>query len=79
MPAAAVAFTRVLVIVDPELLVFPVMPAVALDVHANVALATFEVKLRVIFPPEQIVFEGETVAVTVGIGFTVMVYVEAAP
>ena len=67
MPAEAVAFTKVLVIVDPELLVFPVMPTVALDVHANVALATFEVKLRVIFPPEQIVFEGETVAVTVGI------------
>jgi hypothetical protein len=68
-----VALRRVFVIVEPELFVFPEIPAEALEVQANVVPATFDAKLMVTLDPEQMVDEGETVGVTVGIGFTVMV------
>ncbi len=68
-----VALRRVFVIVEPELFVFPEIPAEALEVQANVVPATFDAKLMVTLEPEQMVDEGETVGVTVGMGFTVMV------
>jgi hypothetical protein len=68
-----VALRRVFVIVEPELFVFPEIPAEALEVQAKVVPATFDAKLMVTLDPEQMVDEGETVGVTVGIGFTVMV------
>ena len=73
VPVLDVALSKVFVIVEPELLVFPEIPAEALEVQANVVPATFEDKLMVTLAPEQMVGEGETVGVTVGIGFTVIV------
>ena len=73
VPVLEVAFSKVFVMVEPELLVFPEIPAEALEVQANVVPATFDAKLMVTLDPEQMVDEGETVGVTVGMGFTVMV------
>jgi hypothetical protein len=73
VPVLDVAFSKVFVMVEPELLVFPEIPAEALDVQAKVVPATLEVKLIFTAAPEQMVEDGETVGVTVGIGFTVMV------
>ena len=79
VPVLEVALTKVLEIVEPVLLVFPVTPADALDVQVYVVPATFDDKLSVTLDPEHMVDAGETVGETVGIGLTVMVYVEAAP
>lgn len=73
VPVLEVAFSKVFVMVEPELLVFPEIPAEALEVQENVVPATFDDKLMVTLEPEQMVDEGETVGVTVGMGFTVMV------
>ena len=73
VPVLEVALSKVFVMVEPELLVFPEIPAEALEVQANVLPATFDDKLMVTLEPEQMVDEGETVGVTVGMGFTVMV------
>lgn len=73
VPVLEVALSKVFVMVEPELLVFPEIPAEALEVQENVVPATFDDKLMVTLEPEQMVDEGETVGVTVGMGFTVMV------
>ena len=56
----------------PEELVLPVIPCDAVDVHVNDVLETVEAKLTVNVLLEQRVFAPTIVAVTTGIGLTII-------
>jgi hypothetical protein len=66
-----VVFVKVCEIDEPEEAEAPVREAGAETVHANVVLATVLVNVIEVVPPEHIV-EGEGVAVTAGVGLTVI-------